>query len=40
MWSWYCRVAAMCLGEHYIPGTWDMFHEKFGWMLNFWYHTR
>lgn len=23
-------------GEHYIPGTWDMFHEKFGWMLNFW----
>jgi len=24
-------------GEHYIPCTWDMFHEKFGWMLNFWY---
>ena len=23
-------------GEHCIPGTWDMFHEKFGWMLNFW----
>lgn len=23
-------------GEHYIPGTWDMFHENFGWMLNFW----
>eukprot|EP00386_Alphamonas_edax_P014556 GDKI01044683.1.p1 GENE.GDKI01044683.1~~GDKI01044683.1.p1 ORF type:complete len:479 (-),score=156.99 GDKI01044683.1:317-1753(-) len=23
-------------GEHYIPATWDMFHEKFGWMLNFW----
>ena len=23
-------------GEHYIPCTWDMFHEKFGWMLNFW----
>jgi delta24(24(1))-sterol reductase len=23
-------------GEHLIPCTWDMFHEKFGWMLNFW----
>jgi delta24(24(1))-sterol reductase len=23
-------------GEHLIPSTWDMFHEKFGWMLNFW----
>jgi delta24(24(1))-sterol reductase len=23
-------------GEHYIPCTWDMFHENFGWMLNFW----
>lgn len=23
-------------GEHYIPMTWDMFREKFGWMLNFW----
>lgn len=23
-------------GEHYIPTTWDMFHERFGWMLNFW----
>ena len=23
-------------GEHCIPCTWDMFHEKFGWMLNFW----
>jgi len=23
-------------GEHYIPATWDMFHERFGWMLNFW----
>jgi len=23
-------------GEHYIPCTWDMFHERFGWMLNFW----
>jgi len=23
-------------GEHYIPPTWDMFHERFGWMLNFW----
>jgi delta24(24(1))-sterol reductase len=23
-------------GEHCIPCTWDMFHENFGWMLNFW----
>eukprot|EP01041_Mallomonas_annulata_P008783 gene8783-18164_t len=23
-------------GEQYIPCTWDMFHERFGWMLNFW----
>jgi Delta24(24(1))-sterol reductase len=23
-------------GEHCIPMTWDMFHERFGWMLNFW----
>jgi len=23
-------------GEQYIPATWDMFHEKYGWMLNFW----
>lgn len=23
-------------GEHYIPGTWDIFYEKFGWMLAFW----
>ncbi len=23
-------------GEHCITCTWDMFHEKFGWMLNFW----
>jgi len=23
-------------GEHCIPCTWDMFHERFGWMLNFW----
>jgi delta24(24(1))-sterol reductase len=23
-------------GEHCIPPTWDMFYEKFGWMLNFW----
>ena len=23
-------------GEHYITPTWDMFYEKFGWMLNFW----
>ena len=23
-------------GEQCIPATWDMFQEKFGWMLNFW----
>lgn len=23
-------------GEQYIPCTWDMFHERFGWMLCFW----
>eukprot|EP00730_Choanoeca_flexa_P009044 TRINITY_DN12574_c4_g3_i13.p1 TRINITY_DN12574_c4_g3~~TRINITY_DN12574_c4_g3_i13.p1 ORF type:complete len:440 (+),score=75.27 TRINITY_DN12574_c4_g3_i13:144-1463(+) len=23
-------------GEHYIPATWDIFHEQFGWMLAFW----
>lgn len=27
---------ATAKGEHCIPCTWDMFHEKFGWMLNFW----
>lgn len=23
-------------GEHCITCTWDMFHERYGWMLNFW----
>lgn len=23
-------------GEHYIPSTWDIVHEKWGWMLIFW----
>ncbi|ETO31508.1 hypothetical protein RFI_05614 [Reticulomyxa filosa] len=23
-------------GEHYIPYFWDMYYEKYGWMLNFW----
>jgi len=27
---------ATAKGEHCIPCTWDMFHENFGWMLNFW----
>lgn len=27
---------ATAKGEHCIPGTWDMFNENFGWMLNFW----
>lgn len=25
-------------GEECIPTTWDIFHEKFGWMLIFWIH--
>ena len=24
------------LGEHYVPATWDISYEKFGWMLCFW----
>ena len=27
---------ATAKGEHCIPCTWDMFHENYGWMLNFW----
>ncbi|RYG46753.1 hypothetical protein EON67_09200, partial [archaeon] len=27
---------ACAKGEHYVPPTWDIFHEKFGWMLCFW----
>jgi delta24(24(1))-sterol reductase len=27
---------ACAKGEHYVPPTWDMFYEKFGWMLSFW----
>ena len=27
---------ACAKGEHFIPMTWDMTYEKFGWMLNFW----
>ena len=27
---------ACAKGEQMIPQTWDMFHEKFGWMLIFW----
>jgi len=23
-------------GEHFIPYFWDMYYEKYGWMLNFW----
>ena len=29
-------VNACGKGEQMIPQTWDMFHEKFGWMLIFW----
>lgn len=27
---------ACAKGEHFIPYTWDIFHEKLGWMLCFW----
>lgn len=27
---------ATAKGEHYVTGTWDIFYEKFGWMLCFW----
>jgi delta24(24(1))-sterol reductase len=27
---------ACAKGEHCIPTTWDIFYEKFGWMLCFW----
>eukprot|EP00762_Andalucia_godoyi_P008661 ANDGO_00445.mRNA.1 Delta(24(24(1)))-sterol reductase len=27
---------ACAKGEHYVPPTWDIFYEKFGWMLSFW----
>lgn len=29
-------INACAKAEHLIPQTWDMFHEKFGWMLIFW----
>lgn len=29
-------VNACMKGEECIPTTWDIFHEKFGWMLIFW----
>lgn len=29
-------INACAKGEQMIPQTWDMFHEKFGWMLIFW----
>ena len=32
----YLYSNATVKGEHCIPCTWDMFHEKFGWMLTFW----
>ncbi|GAA6013064.1 hypothetical protein JCM10207_006157 [Rhodosporidiobolus poonsookiae] len=27
---------ACCKGEQYIPQTWDMNFEKFGWLLSYW----
>ncbi|EDQ88527.1 uncharacterized protein MONBRDRAFT_37477 [Monosiga brevicollis MX1] len=30
----YCNATHK--GEHYIPATWDIYHEQFGWMLAFW----
>ncbi len=32
----YLYSNATAKGEHCVPCTWDMFHENFGWMLNFW----
>mmetsp|Transcript_10538 Transcript_10538/g.15842 ORF Transcript_10538/g.15842 Transcript_10538/m.15842 type:complete len:468 (+) Transcript_10538:101-1504(+) len=32
----YLYSNATAKGEHCIPCTWDMFHENYGWMLNFW----
>jgi delta24(24(1))-sterol reductase len=29
-------INACAKAEHMIPQTWDMFHEKFGFMLIFW----
>jgi delta24(24(1))-sterol reductase len=29
-------INACAKAEQFIPQTWDMFHEKFGWMLIFW----
>ncbi|CEH16753.1 erg4 erg24 ergosterol biosynthesis protein [Ceraceosorus bombacis] len=29
-------INACAKGEECIPQTWDMFHEKFGWLLIFW----
>ncbi len=29
-------VNACAKAEQMVPQTWDMFHEKFGWMLIFW----
>ena len=26
-------------GEECVPGTWDIFHEKWGWMLIYWTWT-
>jgi delta24(24(1))-sterol reductase len=33
-------VNACQKGEQCIPGTWDIFHEKFGWMIVFWNTAR
>jgi len=27
---------ATAKGEHYVPPTWDIFYEKYGWMLAWW----
>lgn len=32
----YLYANACCKGEEYIPITWDMFYEKWGFMLIFW----
>jgi Delta24(24(1))-sterol reductase len=32
----YSLALESCKGEECIPQTWDMFHEKWGFMVIFW----
>ncbi|KAM0788194.1 hypothetical protein ACM66B_001353 [Microbotryomycetes sp. NB124-2] len=35
-WGTFMYVNACAKGEQYIPQTWDMNFEKFGWLLSYW----